>query len=42
MLSGPPGVGKTLLAKSIAGEAGVPFYFASGSEFIEMFVGIGS
>lgn len=42
LLSGPPGTGKTLLAKAVAGEAGVPFYFASGSEFVEMFVGLGA
>merc|ERR1719253_970777 len=42
MLSGPPGTGKTLLARAIAGEAGVPFIQASGSEFEEMFVGVGA
>jgi len=42
LLVGPPGTGKTLLAKAIAGEAGVPFFFISGSEFVEMFVGVGA
>ncbi|MDX1535398.1 MAG: ATP-dependent zinc metalloprotease FtsH [Candidatus Spechtbacterales bacterium] len=42
MLMGPPGTGKTLLARAISGEAGVPFYSISGSEFVEMFVGVGA
>merc|ERR1712127_646876 len=41
LLCGPPGTGKTLLAKAVAGEAGVPFYSISGSDFLEMFVGVG-
>src|SRR5947208_15176275 len=39
---GPPGTGKTLLSKAVAGEAGVPFFNISGSEFVEMFVGVGA
>jgi len=42
LLSGPPGTGKTLLAKAAAGEAGVPFLYISGSDFVEMFVGVGA
>ena len=42
LLVGPPGTGKTLLAKAVAGEAGVPFFIISGSEFVEMFVGVGA
>lgn len=42
LLAGPPGTGKTLLAKAIAGEAGVPFFSISGSDFVEMFVGVGA
>ncbi len=42
LLIGPPGVGKTLLARAVAGEANVPFFYISGSEFVEMFVGVGA
>jgi len=42
LLVGPPGTGKTLLARAVAGEASVPFYFVSGSDFLEMFVGVGA
>ena len=42
LLMGPPGTGKTLLAKAVAGEAKVPFYFISGSDFVELFVGVGA
>ena len=42
LLAGPPGTGKTLLARAVAGEAGVPFFSISGSDFVEMFVGVGS
>jgi cell division protease FtsH len=41
LLIGPPGTGKTLLARAVAGEAGVPFFNLSGSDFVEMFVGVG-
>ena len=41
LLMGPPGTGKTLLARGVAGEAGVPFFSISGSDFVEMFVGVG-
>src|ERR1700761_5483304 len=42
LLAGPPGTGKTLLGRAVAGEAGVPFFFISGSDFVEMFVGVGA
>src|SRR5512146_1595603 len=42
LLVGPPGTGKTLLAKAVAGESGVPFFSLSGSDFVEMFVGVGA
>ena len=42
LLVGPPGTGKTLIAKAVAGEAGVPFFSISGSDFVEMFVGVGA
>ena len=42
LLCGPPGTGKTLLARAVAGEAGVPFFAVSGSEFLELFVGLGA
>ena len=42
LLNGPPGTGKTMLAKACAGEAEVPFFYISGSDFTEMFVGVGA
>ena len=42
LLAGPPGTGKTMMAKACAGEAGVPFFYVSGSDFVEMFVGVGA
>ena len=42
LLVGPPGTGKTLMARAVAGEAGVPFFSINGSEFVEMFVGVGA
>jgi len=42
LLVGPPGTGKTLLAKAVAGESNVPFFTISGSDFVEMFVGVGA
>lgn len=42
LLAGPPGTGKTMLAKACAGEAGVPFFYMAGSDFVEMFVGVGA